>query len=173
MAGSQISGVALGAIGAGALLAYAGIKGYSIPKTLQAVVQGHSPAGQSQVSPVDATLTSATSTAGGGSSASPAAGTSDAQNKALAKQMAASYGWSTGTEWDDLNNIAEAESGWSDTVVNSSSGAAGIAQNINGWSADYQKGNAPQQIAWWLSYIQSRYGDPIAAWAFHLAHGWY
>jgi hypothetical protein len=173
VAGSQVNGVALGAIGAGALLAYAGIKGYSIPKTLQAVVQGKSPAGQSQATPIAAAAPAAATGSSGGSAGNPAAGTTNAQNQALGKQMAAAYGWSTGQEWTDLNNIVEAESGWSDTITNGSSGAAGIAQNISGFSAGYQSGNAAQQIAWLLSYIKDRYGDPIAAWAFHLAHGWY
>lgn len=174
MAGGRISGTAAGAIGAGAVLAYAGIKGYSIPKTLQLLVQGKSPAGQAQATGIAGAASSPSSPGSGSSSAgNPAKGTTDAQNQALGKQLAAAYGWSTGQEWTDLNNIAEAESGWSDTVVNGSSGAAGIAQNIDGWSSDYQEGNAPQQIAWFLSYIKSRYGDPIAAWAFHLAHGWY
>ena len=66
-----------------------------------------------------------------------------------------------------------AESGWSATVTNPSSGAAGIAQNISGFGPGYESGNAPQQIAWLLSYIKGRYGDPVKAWAFHLANGYY
>jgi hypothetical protein len=87
--------------------------------------------------------------------------------------MAAAYGWGSGAEWTALNNIVMAESGWSDTAANSTSDARGIAQNINGWSSSYQEGNARQQIAWLLSYIKGRYGNPINAWQFHLANGYY
>lgn len=44
MADSKIDGVAVGAIGAGVVLLYAGLKGKSIPGSIQAVVQGKSPA---------------------------------------------------------------------------------------------------------------------------------
>jgi hypothetical protein len=102
-----------------------------------------------------------------------AVSTSNAANKRLGQAMAASYGWATGAEWTALNNLVMSESGWSDTAANPTSDARGIAQNINGWSSDYQEGNARQQIAWLLSYVKSRYGDPIHAWQFHLANNWY
>ena len=43
-------------------------------------------------------------------------------------------------------------------AANPTSDARGIPQNINGWSAGYQPGNASQQIAWGLAYIAGRYG---------------
>jgi hypothetical protein len=165
----KIDGIALGTFAAGLFFVYAGIKGYSVPETIQNVISGKSPANQYQANPV--TLTSpagGTITSTGGQPSG-----TDAQNKALGQKMAAAYGWGSGQEWTSLNNIAMAESGWSDTVVNPNSSASGIAQKISGWSSDYQKGNAPQQIAWFLQYIKSRYGDPINAWAFHLRNGWY
>ena len=168
----KTDGVAIAAIGAGVLFVFAGVKGYSIPQTLQNLVTGKDPTKQAQSTPIQ-TVT-LTSPAGGTitSTGGQPSGT-DAQNKALAQKMAVGYGWSTGAEWTALDNIAMAESGWSDTVVNPDSGAAGIAQKITGWSNDYQEGNAPQQIRWFLAYVKGRYGDPIAAWKFHLAHGWY
>jgi hypothetical protein len=91
----------------------------------------------------------------------------------MGRMMATAYGWGMGAEWTALNNIVMAESGWSATVVNPGSTASGIAQNIAGFGPGYQSGNAPQQIAWLLKYIKSRYGTPEKAWAFHLANGWY
>lgn len=44
----QLDGLAIGMIGAGAMLAYAGFKGYSIPHALQAFVQGKPPSGPPQ-----------------------------------------------------------------------------------------------------------------------------
>lgn len=111
---------------------------------------------------------------GGGGSASA--------NQALGKQMAAAYGWS-GAEWTALNNIVEAESGWVTTIHNGGGlgyvpGLAyGIPQALPGTKmasagADWQT-NPATQIKWMLGYIRSSYGDPIRAWQFHLAHGWY
>lgn len=167
-------GIGIAAIAAGSLLAYSGIKGYSLTKTVQSLVTGKSPQGQAQVSPVGTPQGSNDSSSNGGQAPAGSGGT-PSQNKKLGQEMAAAspYNW-TGPQWTALNDIVEAESGWSDTVLNSQgSGAAGIAQNINGWSADYQKGNARQQIAWLLNYIQQRYGNPVMAWAFHKKNGWY
>lgn len=172
------SGKAIAVTGVGALLVFSGIENAGILSSLELLIRGAGPA----VGP--SALVASTSTSGGtgtvtsasdvtGNGGNPSSGTSDAQNQALGKQMAAAYGWGDGSEWTALNNIVMAESGWNDTVVNSTSTASGIAQNINGWSSNYQKGNAPQQIAWLLQYIQQRYNDPITAWNFHLAHGWY
>jgi hypothetical protein len=170
----KVDGVAVASMSVGVLFVYAGVKGYSIPQTVQSLVSGKSPAGQAQTTPVGTPVVTLTSPAGGSitSKGGNPSGT-DAQNQALGRKMAVAYGWSTGDEWTALNNIAMAESGWSDTIVNPSSGAAGIAQKISGWSSDYQEGNAPQQLHWFLNYIKGRYGDPIAAWKFHLIHDWY
>jgi hypothetical protein len=101
-------------------------------------------------------------------------GGTQAQNKALGQRMAAAVGW-TGAQWVAFNNIVMAESGWSATIKNPTSSASGIAQNINGFGPGYQSGNAGQQIAWMIHYIQTNgnFHDPISAWQFHLAHGWY
>jgi hypothetical protein len=172
-----VNGVALGAVAAGAVFLYASVKGKSVLSSVQAIVAGKSPstaAAANAITPAPA-VTAGTGTAAGAVAAaggSPAGG-SDAANQALGRLMAAAYGWSTGAEWTALNNIVMAESGWDDEAANPASDARGIAQNISGWSASYPAGNAALQIAWLLSYIKSRYGDPVAAWAFHLANGWY
>jgi hypothetical protein len=167
-----VSGTAIAAAFAGLLLVWSGIKGAKVTTALRSVLSGKQPAGTNAYP-----LTAAQATAGTGSGPVAAAGGnpsggSDAANQALGRLMAAAKGW-TGAQWTALNNIVMAESGWSDTVTNPGSGAAGIAQNISGFGPGYESGNAPQQIAWLLSYIKSRYGTPEAAWAFHLANGWY
>ena len=101
--------------------------------------------------------------------------TSADSNVALGQQLASACGWGSGAEWTCLDELWTHESGWSATAANPSSDARGIPQNINGWSPGYQYGNARQQIAWGLSYIQGRYGTPCAAWAFEMSHypNWY
>jgi len=96
-------------------------------------------------------------------------------NQALANSMAASgYGW-TGDQATCLDDLWTEESGFSAYAANPASDARGIPQNIGGWSAGYQPGNARQQIAWGLHYIAGRYGTPCAAWAFERSHvpNWY
>jgi len=96
-------------------------------------------------------------------------------NEALANQMAASgYGW-TGVQATCLDDLWNHESGFDAYAANPSSDARGIPQNIQGWSAGYQPGNAGQQISWGLAYISGRYGNPCAAWAFEMSHtpNWY
>ena len=93
-------------------------------------------------------------------------------NEALANSMAASgYGW-TGSQTTCLDELWTRESGFDDEAANLTSDARGIAQNINGWSADYQPGDASQQIAWGLSYVAGRYGSPCAAWSHEEAVSW-
>jgi hypothetical protein len=96
-------------------------------------------------------------------------------NERLANSMATSgYGW-TGSQLTCLDELWTEESGFSAYAANPTSDARGIAQNINGWSADYQEGNAAQQIKWGLDYIDGRYGTPCAAWTFEKSHtpNWY
>ena len=79
--------------------------------------------------------------------------------------MAASgYGW-TGQQATCLDELWTEESGFSAYAANPTSDARGIPQNISGWSAGYEPGNASQQITWGLSYIAGRYGAPCAAWS--------
>jgi cell wall-associated NlpC family hydrolase len=47
-----VNGVALGAVAAGGVLVWAGIKGYSVPATVQSLITGKSPAGQPVTAPV-------------------------------------------------------------------------------------------------------------------------
>lgn len=171
-----LRGTYLALAGGGAVLIWSGLKGKSWSSVIRNLIAGSNPLTATTANaidqPVTATLTSDLQSAGV-SATGGAVSTSNAANKRLGQQMAAAYGWGSGAEWTALNNIVMAESGWSDTAANSTSDARGIAQNINGWSSSYQEGNARQQIAWLLSYIKGRYGNPINAWQFHLANGYY
>lgn len=51
----QIDGLALGTIAAGSLFTYAGIKGYSIPHAIQALVQGQPPSTGGPANPITGT----------------------------------------------------------------------------------------------------------------------
>lgn len=110
--------------------------------------------------------------------ANPPTAKEEAANAALGERMAgaAPYNW-TGAQWTALNNIVMAESGWNQKAENASSGAYGIPQALPGSkmaSAGPNWETSPStQIAWMLQYIQQRYGNPVTAWQFHLAHGWY
>ena len=48
----QIDGVALGTIAAGSLFSYAGVKGYSVPQALQALIRGRAPDSGGQAYPI-------------------------------------------------------------------------------------------------------------------------
>lgn len=65
-------GVAFGAIAAGAVLAYAGAKGYSVTATLQRIVTGKTPVGQAQTAAIGTPAGGSSSSGGGGSAAAPA-----------------------------------------------------------------------------------------------------
>jgi hypothetical protein len=86
----------------------------------------------------------------------------------MGKAMAAGYGW-TGLQWTDLFNLWQRESGWNDKARNSSSGAAGIPQDITG----NFHGGARGQISWGLKYIKNRWRNPAEAWSHELRFGWY
>ena len=57
-----VNGGALAAVAAGIVAAYAGIKGYSIPQTIQDLVTGKSPARQSQAAAVTSPASTASTT---------------------------------------------------------------------------------------------------------------
>jgi flagellar biosynthesis GTPase FlhF len=76
-----------------------------------------------------------------------------------------------------FDQIISHESGWSVTATNPSSGAYGLGQALPGSKmasagSDWQT-NPATQIRWALSYMDSTYGSPNAAWAFWQAHNWY
>ena len=103
-------------------------------------------------------------------------GGTPAQNQALGQKMALAYGWS-GSQFDDLVKLWNAESGWQTLAKNASSGAYGIPQSLPAnkmaaAGADYLT-NPATQIKWGLDYIKGRYGNPAGAWAHEQQYNWY
>ena len=72
-------------------------------------------------------------------------------------------------EWKALFTLWDKESRWDYTADNPHSTAYGIPQLLN----MSEKTPMARQIDLGLKYIQSRYGTPSRALAFHNRHGWY
>lgn len=72
-------------------------------------------------------------------------------------------------EWKALFALWDKESRWDYTADNPRSSAYGIPQLLN---MD-EKTPMARQIDLGLKYIQTRYGTPTKALAFHNRHGWY
>jgi hypothetical protein len=177
-----VSGAAIAAVFAGGLFLWSGVKGYRMSYVVQDILSGKDPSKDPRVPTTQLGVTpgglfggllggihllgssGAGSTTSGNIPGSGSLGGSQAQNQALGKRMAAAVGW-TGAQWTAFNNLVMGESGWSSTIKNPTSSASGIAQNIQGFGPGYQSGNAGQQIAWMIHYIQQRYGTPANAWA--------
>lgn len=164
----------------GGLVMYSGIKGATLADTAKSVLSGNLNVQDTETIQFGS---SGSSDIGNAAAAGALAGAGDtgasnntaAQNQALAKKLAIQMGlssWTTGQEWTDWVSLWNKESSWQDEK-NSSSNASGIAQNINGYSSSYQKGNMPQQITWGINYIRQRYGSPTMAWAHEVANNWY
>jgi predicted ester cyclase len=115
-----------------------------------------------KISAVQAALNAAPpmgGTGGGGGSGGLSGGTSGS-NQAMGLAMMLAHGWGM-DQWPALKALWTRESGWSSTIRNTGSGAAGIPQDITG----NMHGGARGQIAWGLNYISGRYGSPAGAWA--------
>lgn len=97
----------------------------------------------------------------------PSVGGSE-EAKAYARARLAAFGWGP-EQFAYLDTLWSHESGWNPNARNSSSGAAGIPQDITG---DFHGGYVGQ-VDWGLNYIAGRYGSPAAALAFWNAHNWY
>ncbi len=90
-----------------------------------------------------------------------------AQQIALSKM--ASHGWDPAIQLPCLVDLWNAESGWSWSAANPSSGAYGIPQALPGWKmasagSDWLT-NPATQIEWGMGYIKSVYGSPCGAWS--------
>ena len=111
------------------------------------------------------------SSSGSSSSASAPSGSP----RQIAQQILAARGESG--QFSCLDSLWARESGWNVYAQNPGSGAYGIPQALPGSKMasagpDWQS-NAATQIKWGLSYIDSTYGSPCAAWAHSQATGWY
>lgn len=175
----SVNGVAVAACAVGLMFIWSGVKGTSFLASAQALVQGKQPPKEQTLAieiPTDSTAASDT-----GSGTTLAKGGTVAQNQTIGKMLAASYGWSTGAEWDALVWVWDHESGWRNTAENPSSGAYGIPQALP--PTKMPKAARPPklggtsdtgaQISWGLNYIKSRYGSPTKAKAFWQSHNWY
>lgn len=185
---AKVDGPGIAAVSVGLVFIYGGVKGYSPLKAFQNMILGKNPnEGQSSL---------ALTNAGNPDTSSGAAGGTPSQNQAIAKGIAANYGWDSGAEWNALVSLWNSESGWSNTVWNTSAScgngayAYGIVQACghgemkaipgHGSVCPYPAGNAgnpPEcggtsnaaaQITWGLDYIKQRYGSPV-----NVPHGGY
>jgi len=130
----------------------------------------------------------------GGGGVTPGQPAGGLANVAIIRAVAAQRGWGSGGQWNAITHIVASESGGSTTAQNPS-GALGIAQALgHGTSCssgtlgneygpqfgltcaqarEANSGNALQQARWFIGYLQSRYGTPANAWAFHLKNNYY
>ncbi len=116
----------------------------------------------------------------GQETASPAAASSvsiaSRSPQSIAQAMLGSFGWSA-SQFSCLEPLWAAESGWSVTASNPSTGAYGIPQAMPGSkmasAGPNWRTSAATQIRWGLGYIKSIYGSPCAAWNHEEASGWY
>lgn len=179
-----VSGLAVAYTTLGGVLLWSGIKGETLAQTVKDIASGKPP--QSNQEPIGSPTVSvgqgsASSSSGSNPGSPPGAGngctaSQTAANKTTGQLMAGAYGWGSGAEWTALNNIVMAESGWCNNAQNPGSTAYGIGQFLDStWaSVGYHKSSDPiTQIAAMLAYIKQSYGDPIKAWAFHVANGYY
>jgi len=108
-----VPGLPVAIIAAGGILAWSGIYNQTLTSALGSILKGTKPAAGPQTVDTDIS-TPATSTPTGG-----AQGGSASANQAIAKLLCQPYGWSTGAEWDALVSLWTSESGWSNTIWNS------------------------------------------------------
>jgi resuscitation-promoting factor RpfB len=193
MAG-RISGLSVFYASAGGVLLWSGIKGQSIADTIHAITSGNSAALSQQgsetvgtpqvsVSPPNAASSDVAAGTSLVTGTAGQAGGNAKQNQALAKLLLVGShpSWATGQEWQDLVNLWNQESGWSNKAQNPTSGAYGIPQALpytkmpkSAWPPSAGgSANAAAQISWGLAYIAQRYGSPSAAWAHEQANNWY
>jgi resuscitation-promoting factor RpfB len=184
MASGGLSALALAEIGAGAVLAWSGVQNASLKATVTSLIGGRVPQASTGTDAITSSAPATSSAAAAGDTTAHSA--SAAANQAVARVLAAPFGWSAGADWTDLVSLWNRESGWSSTIANPTSGALGIAQSLGHGTAtsagslgnEYPSkaandGSAAAQISWGLSYIRSQYGSPVAAWAHEESAGWY
>ena len=105
-------------------------------------------------------------------------GSAPREAQEIARSMVTAKGWDA-AEFTCLVGLWQAESGWSWSATNPTSGAYGIPQALPGWKmaaagSDWLT-NPATQIRWGLDYIASVYGSPCEAYDAFLARSphWY
>jgi len=109
-----------------------------------------------------------------GSGTSGALGGDPAVNMALAKSI---FPWPA-SQWPAFVNLEMSEAGFNRFALNPTSGAYGIPQALPPTKMPFAAqaaggSHAGPQLGWMYGYIGQRYGNPVNAWAWHLAHNWY
>lgn len=194
-----VKGTYLALAGGGAILLWSGLKGKSWSAVARNVIAGRNPANAPSANPIQ----SASSPALASGNTTPVAGTQPGStanevgtgsNRQILQATAAEFGW-TGTQWNCLVNVENAEAGFSTTARNPKSDAFGMAQALGhgvpgGQGADgtneyggfglstaqakaANNGDPRAQSLWMCNYIKSTYGNPCAAWAHEQANHWY
>jgi len=167
------------AAGLGAIVLYSGIKGHKWTTTLRSILGGQGVPQTTELAITTAPAAYSSGGSGSGDAGSLPLGGTAIKNKAIAKLLAAPYGWSTGNEWNSLVTLWTGESNWDNYARNPSSGAYGIPQALPGSKmgvlANPPVSSAGAQIAWGLKYIKQTYGTPshaLAVWQSRSPH-WY
>jgi hypothetical protein len=181
---SGIQGKTLAIAFAGGILLWSGLKGKKVTFALRDLIAGKNPANAPGNPITGLTATGPGNVTGFASNPGPsgaALGAEEAKNQAIGRTMVTAAGW--GDQWESFNNIVMAESGWNNRITNGGQPynpetvAYGIPQALPaskmGLAANPPVSSATAQIAWMIGYIASRYGNPNAAWAYHLADGSY
>lgn len=171
-----MDGVGLTVTSIGAILVYAGVRGYSFLDVVRNVITGKPIAENVNRNAIGIDPEYAPyQTDGSGTPPATLTG-----NKALGNELAKEYGWSTGLEWQALEELWTRESSWNNKAINYTSGAYGIPQALPpskmpaaAQAPPIGTSDARAQIIWGLNYIDSRYRSPIFALAHHKEHNWY
>jgi len=177
MSKAPISLAGISMIGAGSILVWAGIKGYSVMVALQNLIQGQPIGINAATAPLTTTAPDGSQVVSSGIGEALIGGQS---NRAIGQAAAVLYGW-TGPEWTALDKLWTQESSWRNTAENKSSHAYGIPQALpytkmppEAWPERVGgHSNAAVQIQWGLAYIKNRYGRPTMAWAHEQSNNWY
>lgn len=171
--------LAFGVLGAGGILLTKAVTGSSLAD----IVQGHpaavSTTGQNLagagVAGVGQTIAAGAAKTAGAKDTTPPGAVGQVTSADL-EAIGAKHGW-TGQELADWMLVINQESGGNPNIVNKSSGAAGIAQFINGFGEYAQwggsSGSVTGQLTAMANYIASRYVTPSAAWAHEQSANWY
>ena len=166
--------------GGGAIILWSGIRGHKWSTTLRDIISGKKPPATTELAITSSGAAFQTGGAGGVTGpASTALGGNATKNKAIARVLAAPYGWSTGAQWNALVALWTQESGWNNKARNPTSGAYGIPQALPpgkmGRLANPPVSSAGAQISWGLRYIKQTpgYGNPVNAEQHERSQGWY
>lgn len=135
MPGQKISGIALGAVGTGSVVLYAGIKGKDLPSVVRDIIGGknpHNAPDNAKIAQVAEQATAAQPVPGATGTSGGAPSTSAKANQALARLSVALThpDWAVGQQWADWVALWDRESGWNSLIQNPGSGAFGIAQAL-------------------------------------------